>query len=494
MAYCVTNHTMRESDRLTIAGGIDSVELMRRAAQAIYESAQWKGKIYIICGKGNNGGDGLALADVMYTHGIEPYVFLTHSCCLSADATYYLNRLIRVKYPRIYDVQTCDFRCDMLVDCIFGTGFSGQPSGDTAELIRSINASGAYVVSADIPSGLDGDSGLGACAVNADLTVAVQSAKCGHFLADGKDRCGKLVVKEIGIEIRGEKIELFDESCVRDLMPARKNNTHKGTYGRAVVLGGCDRYAGAVKLANAGVSALRAGTGLCTIAAPDSLTAALGAYVVENTLFPMPQKDGKLIYDEDTLDRLTRGASAVAVGMGMGDDRESNRSIVDYFLRRFDGNLIVDADGLNALAGKTDLLAHAVGKVLITPHPAEMARLCATSVERILADPISAARVLAREFGVTVLLKGASSIVTDGTKVGLIVNGTPALAKGGSGDVLSGVILGFAAQGGSMYECAAAGGYLCAQAARAAQEEYGEYGVLAADVARCAAQIAAQSE
>ncbi|MDE6361859.1 MAG: NAD(P)H-hydrate epimerase, partial [Clostridia bacterium] len=218
MAYC---------DSRTIDGGIPSIELMRKVAQAVYDSRAWQGNIAIICGKGNNGGDGLALACIMADEGIFPNVYLLGD--MSADGRYYYDVLQDKGYERIYPICECDYDFDIIVDCIFGTGFKGQPRRQYAEVIDKINASRAYKISVDIPSGLDGDSGRYVTCVKADETITVQFAKTGLYLNDGKDMTGKLTVIDVGIGLYVDGANIVEEQDVAALFPKRKRNTHKGT-------------------------------------------------------------------------------------------------------------------------------------------------------------------------------------------------------------------------------------------------------------------------
>ena len=167
MTYCVSTATMRDSDAATIAAGVASTELMRRAAQGVFDRVEWRGRIAILCGKGNNGGDGLALAGILIERGFRPQVYLYAACSLSADAAYYREKLARIRYADVYDLQQWDGKADIVVDCLLGTGFRGEVRGDLRAAIETVNASGAYVVSVDIPSGLNGDSGRAPCAVRA---------------------------------------------------------------------------------------------------------------------------------------------------------------------------------------------------------------------------------------------------------------------------------------------------------------------------------------
>ena len=488
MEYAVSCKVMAESDRACIAGGVPSVELMARAAKGIFDNIDKSGKIYVVCGKGNNGGDGFALACLL-KDVCDISVFCI-SDRVSDDAEFYKKKLTDSGFRGIYPISECDYDCDLIVDCIFGTGFSGAPKREYVEVIERINSSGAKVVSADIPSGLDGTGGRAVVAVKADKTVAIQAIKSGLLLGDGKDCCGEIVVADIGIEIIGEKYAVIDDGFIKPLFAPRKNNCNKGSFGKSLIIGGSAEFPGAPKLAEAGRAALRAGAGLNTLCVPYSIAGAYAECVVESTLFPMADKDGRLAFDKGSLDRAMKGVTSVAIGPGMGGDKEENKKICDYIANNFDCDCIFDADALNAYGERITELKSKKARVLLTPHPKEASRLTGRSVEEILSDPIAATRKLAKDTACVVLLKGATTVVTDGDRVALVANGTPALAKGGSGDVLTGTICGMAARGVPLFESACAGAYLCAAAAKAAEKEYGDFGVLASDVCKAAKRIA----
>lgn len=488
MKFAVSNAVMAESDRACIAGGVPSVELMARAAKGIFENIDKSGRTYIICGKGNNGGDGFALACLMADGGFDVSVYYL-SEGVSPDATFYKNKLLSGGFDRIYPATDCDYDCDLIVDCIFGTGFSGVPKHEYAEVIERINSSRAKVVSADIPSGLDGTGGRATIAVKADRTIAVQAVKSGLLLGDGKDFCGEIVVVDIGIPITGEKYVVADESIFAPLFAKRKNNCNKGSFGKSLIIGGSKEFPGAPRLAEAGRAALRAGAGLNTLCVPYSLVGAYAGSIVESTLFPMADRDGRFVFDKGSIDSAMKGVTAVAIGPGMGGDREENAKICGYIVKDFDCDCILDADALNAFGQDITTLKDKHAGLLLTPHPKEASRLTGKSVDEILSDPVSAAKSLARSCDCTVLLKGSTTVVTDGSFVVLVANGTPALAKGGSGDVLTGTICGFTARGISLFDAACAGAYLCAEAAKAAEKEYGDWGVLASDVCKEAKKI-----
>ena len=483
MNFCVSASVMRTSDRLTIEGGVSGDILMQRAARSVFESVDWVGKkTYIICGKGNNGGDGYALACILAEKGYDFCVFAVGEN-RSATSKIFVDKLGQLGV-KVGDISQCDYDCDILVDCIFGVGFDRQADSATQKIFDSINACRAYVVSVDIPSGLNSDNGLGKDCVQADLTVAIQSLKRGHLLSYGKDKCGKVVVVDIGIEIVGEKEYIIDEEFVAKSFAPKRNNTNKGSYGKSVIIGGCAQYIGAVKLAQAGEAALRSGCGLNCIAVPSTLSDNLRNCVVDSTIFPMASRDEHIIFDKPALDKLTQSATAVAVGMGMGESFDDNRAVISYLLERFDGSILIDADGLNSLQGFEYLLDDKVGSVVITPHPKEMSRLCGISVSEVLANPVCVAENFAKEHNVVVLIKGTSTVVTDGQTTYVVTNGTPAQAKGGSGDVLSGVIVGLLARGIEPIKAAATGAWICAESAQKSSKKYGEYGTLASDCVR----------
>ncbi len=483
MKYCVSSRTMAYSDQTTIASGTAGYVLMDRAGKGVFDSIDWTGKkIYIFVGKGNNGGDGYALAVRMLNNDIYPYIFEVGDN-KSPTAKVFKDQLISRGYHQIFDIAFCDYDCDIAVDCIFGVGFSRSVDVVTQNIFDQINSSRAYVVSVDIPSGLNSDNGLGKDCIKADATIAIQSLKLGHLLGDGKDKCGIVKVVDIGISIVGEQIAIADDDYTSQFFLPRLNNTNKSSYGKSVILGGCPSYVGAVKLANIGSAALRCGCGLNVLAVSGSVAKAVRQHILDSTIFELAERDEHLVFDAHNLDQLMRGVNAMAVGMGMGSSYAHNAQIIDYILHNFRGNLLLDADGLNSIQGKTHILDNAQCKVVITPHPKEMARLTGLDTKEVLSNPLDTAREFAKAHNIVVLLKGTSTIVTDGDKAMIVTSGTPALAKGGSGDVLSGTILGLMARGVDIFDSAVVGSYICGKASVVASELFGEYGTLASDTA-----------
>ncbi|MDE6274994.1 MAG: NAD(P)H-hydrate dehydratase [Clostridia bacterium] len=482
MQKVLTTIQMSISDKCTIDGGVPSTQLMYRVAQKVFDGRVWQGSLAIICGKGNNGGDGLALASIMADNGIYPDVYLLGD--MSKDGRYYYDVLQSNGYDRIYPIGKCNYDFDIIVDCIFGTGFKGAPREEYSEVIDKINASRAYKISVDIPSGLDGDNGRYVTCIKADETITVQYAKTGLYLNDGKDMTGKLSVIDVGIGLFADGANVVEEKDVAVLFPKRKHNTHKGTFGKSAILGGCGNYLGAIRLANMGLCALRSGGGLNVIITPQSHVGNILGTVMESTVIGMPDQDGYFVFDKQAIDVALQGVDCLAIGMGMGNRYGENAKIIEYIVANYPIKIIIDADGLNSLATKVDMLKCAKAQIILTPHVKEMSRLCSKSVENVLDDPIGIAKNFANEYNVTVLLKGASSVITDGREVYLTTNGGAELSKGGSGDTLSGVMLGMLSQGISPIESAYSSAYLTAKVAKDLVNVYSEYGVLPSDVAR----------
>lgn len=485
MKEVVSVATMRKSDELTINSGVSGVNLMQRAGKSILDVMLSKFDlknrvIYIISGKGNNGGDGYALAVELQNKGYDYNVIKLGE--VSETSMNFYSKIPDDKFIEFNNTIKLDDKA-IIVDCIFGTGFKGKVKEDYRLVIDWINNSNAYVISADIPSGLNGDNGQGDICVKADCTVAIQGLKSGYYLSDGKDNTGEIIPQDIGINMLSDNINIIEDNDIAKLLKIRKHNSNKGSYGRVTIVGGCENYIGACKLANLGLSSLTAGAGLNTLATTKSVINYIGEYVCESTLLSMAESNGKMIFDKVNLDKIISNSAVIVLGMGMGDDHAENNKIIEYILQNFDGKLIIDADGLNSIAKDINKLRNKSCEVALTPHPKEMSRISGKSVEEIMDSPIESAKQFAKKYSCTVLLKGASTVVTDGEKVYLTVNGTPAQSKGGSGDVLSGVISAFAVDNNLIDACWG-GSHLCAMACNNLTEDYSVYGVLPSQVAR----------
>ena len=485
MLPIVTVKVMQESDQATIARGTSGRELMLRAAKGILDSYAWTGKTLIVCGTGNNAGDGYALATLMQEENLSCDLLLL-SNRFSEDGQYYFDICKHKGINHTLWSGSFDFSpYAQIVDCIFGIGFHGAPDEATAALIDAINASGKSVISADINSGLGGDNGLGMPCIQSDLTVAIQSYKTGHFLAQAKDVIKAHTAVDIGIQTSNENIFLLEEYDVANRFAPRKNYSHKGNYGYVAVMGGCVEYSGAAKLANMSAAALRAGCGVVTLAVPESITQAVAPYLLESTLLPIPaNEDGKMLYAPEILDKILSRYASVAVGMGWGSS-DAYKDILSHLLKNAHQPLIIDADGLNTLSTMDlTLLKEAKAPVILTPHLMEFSRLSGLAISEIEKDPITHAKAFAKEYGVILLLKGCCTIVTDGNVVYLSNRGCAGMATAGSGDVLSGILAGLCGYLNPDALTVAAGAYFAGIAGEMAEQKQGAVSMLASDTVR----------
>ncbi len=484
MIEVVSCDLMRKSDENTIKTKTPSTELMWRAGLGIYNSAKWQGKIGIVCGSGNNAGDGYALALILKENGIDCDLILL-SERLSTDGEYYFKKCLDVSISTIKYTKSTTLDCyDMIVDCIFGTGFKGETQGVYADAIEKINKSGAFVISADINSGLNGDNGMCKTAVKSDLTVSIGTRKSGHYLAMAKDHIKRLVNVDIGIDLIDTPMYLTEASDALCVYKPRLNFSHKGTYGYVAIIGGCGDYSGAPRLSALALSALRAGAGVSKVCVPKSIANIVATTLIEPTMCALSDKNGYIKFVPEEIDKALKGVRALAIGMGMGQGSDAYE-IIRYVLENYELTIIIDADGLNALAGHDlTILKNTKCTVILTPHIAELSRLSGVSIPEIYESPIKTAEEFAKEHNVILLLKGPSTIVTDGKNTRIVDTGCAGMATAGSGDVLSGIMLGTVAQNPIKEQmllnvCASA--YVNGLAGQLAMEQYGDVSMLSTD-------------
>ncbi len=446
MIPVVSVETMRNSDKAEIERGASGKTLMMRAGKAIANAVDFHGKIAIVCGTGNNAGDGYVLAlELCEKSTLSCVLFLTENK-FSTDGKFYFDKCIERNLPYEYIDKNTDLtEFDYIVDCLFGTGFHGKINDFNSLIIDKINNSNAIIVSVDTNSGLNGDNGLCDKAVKSNITISIGTYKTGHFLGMAKDYIKSLKNVDIGIPIIGEKFFLAEESDFASFVEERKNYSHKGTYGTAIIAGGCANYCGAVKLAASSLAALKSGCGLSRVVVPKSIMPSVAAEIKESTLFPLSDKNGEMKFKKKELAAALCGASAMAIGMGWGKGK-NNRKILDYVLHNVCSPVIIDADGLNVLAENKDLIVDKKCVTVLTPHVGEAARLLGKTRAEILSDPVAASKSLAIDYSSIVALKGAATIITDGKRVVVSNTGCAGMATAGSGDVLSGILVGVLAQ------------------------------------------------
>lgn len=489
----VTTSQMREADAHTIASqGVNGLELMKRAGAALADEAEnmldLRGKrirerVLVVCGGGNNGGDGFVCARILTKRGQEAdVVFFAEKT--SAECAEAKNRFLQLGGKILTQMPKNGY--SLVVDCLLGTGFHGELSEPMKKAIAGINAlkaQGAKVLAADIPSGVDGDNGcVREIAVQADKTLCLGEVKAGVYFGDGIDYAGEVLRADIGIVFpNGNYATLLNSGYVAGLLPHRKRNTNKGDYGKAAIVAGCKEYTGAAYLAMA--ACLRAGAGYTTLFTPAKLLPQYMLKAPEALLVPLC-KGTKMHFEDAELDRLL-GYSSIAYGMGMGVSKDVAKG-AEYLIENYTGKLVLDADALNSLAVYCakeidNVFAKKKCDVVITPHVKEFSRFTSQKTSAILENGLYAATGFAKKHGVSVLLKNAVTTITDGEKIFLNTAGGAGQAKGGSGDVLSGVIASLCACGFSGLDAACAGAYLTGKAAELAMEKYGEYSLTARD-------------
>ena len=481
---------MRMSDAIAISSFVPGMELMRRAGEGIFRAADWKAPVAVVCGTGNNAGDGYVTAMMLQEAGIACELLLQEEK-FTPDGKFWFDCCRARGIPvRLWAETESLEGYRSVADCIFGTGFHGKAEGEAARMIRLINESGAYVVSADINSGLNGDSGMAEEAVRSDLTVCIGSWKPGLFLNMAADLMKEKVCVDIGIPPKGRGMKLLEAEDVAELFPPRAHFSHKGTYGTAALIGGSLRYSGAIRLAAMANAGMRAGAGIVRVCAPRSLCGHMVPEILEATLFPLEESDGNLLFREETFREALRGTRSAAFGMGAGNTPETGKA-VRFLLREYEGTLILDADGLNALAEmQCEGLEGTKARVILTPHPGEFVRLSGKTMEKIRNNPIPLAEEFARKHRVTLLLKGPATIVTDGTETILTDRGAPGMATAGSGDVLSGVLAAVSAQHPeNPVKAAAAAAWINGRAGEIAQERFGDVSMTAGDTAAAIPEV-----
>ncbi|NIM04447.1 MAG: NAD(P)H-hydrate dehydratase [Armatimonadetes bacterium] len=496
----VTSEQMNALDRAAQEAGVSIMELMENAGRAVFEKAEAMlgtpqgRRVAIICGKGNNGGDGLVAARYLkkWGAGVEVLLACSASDLKGAPKANYGSAL-QAGVPVEENAQAdrvlgaCE-QADLVIDALLGTGIKGAVERSAAEIISAVNRANRPVLAVDIPSGIQADTGeIAGVAVHANHTVTVGLPKWGLLNFPGAEYAGRVVVADIGIpaaaiEAMSITAEYLDAAEVAHLLPRRSPAAHKGDCGRALVIAGSAGYTGAAALCSMG--ALRMGAGLVTLAVPASLNDVMEAKLTEVITRPMPETAARSLSKEAQQEILELAARSDVVAMGPGLSLEPETALL---VRRLVGRLaipvVLDADALTALSTDIDLLKGAQAPIVCTPHPGEMARLVNLSPAEVQKARASTAQSLARSIEGVVVLKGAATLIAD-AEDRLRVNrtGNAGMASGGTGDVLTGMIAGLLAQGMSPFDAASVGTYLHGLAGDLAAAEKGDMGLIASDL------------
>ncbi len=502
-----TREEMRRLDKMALDKlGLSGLVLMENAGRAVADGVKATlgcvagRRVFVLAGKGNNGGDGLVAARHLENDGAHVRVFLFGTPDeLSPDAkvnhrilTAAGGEVLVVREERDWQrVKMALPFADCLVDALVGTGAQGALSGAVERAAKLLNEAQRPVVAVDIPSGVDANTGLvSGPAVRAQRTVTLALPKPGLLLQPGAGYAGELAVADIGIPARltaelALRRHVVENNWVREVLPKRRVTDHKGDAGRVLVVAGSRGLTGAAVLS--ATAAARSGAGLVTAAVPRSLELLVAGKLTEVMTLGLPdQGEGAGLVDAAVETVLAKAAQSDVVALGPGLGREAGtQSVVRQLLQQAACPLVLDADALFAIANEPHLLGKAAAVPVITPHPGEMARFWGMKAAEINENRLAVAQQAAEEWGAIVVLKGAPTVIAypDG-EVFVNPTGGPALASGGTGDVLTGVIAAFIAQGMTSHQAAVAGVYVHGLAGQILARS-GDLGVLAGDVAAC---------
>jgi len=491
---------MSKIDRTAIEDiGIPGVVLMENAGRGIVQAIEnflgdiAKKQIVFFCGKGNNGGDGYVVARHLHNRGAQVSVFLAGKKeKIKGDALINLKILeqmgITVKEIASTDQVSLPPRIDLVVDALLGTGVTGPVVGFFGELIRFMNDLGAPIISVDLPSGMETDTGAvhGDC-VKAEMTVTMAHLKTGLLFSPARDFAGEVVIADISVppeiseRLKGNKF-LVEADDVRSRLPKRKLDAHKTNCGTVVVFAGSVGMTGAATLT--AISSLQAGAGLTKLGIPASLNPILEQKLTEVMTVPLAETNDQSISltARDQIGELLDWAHVLAVGPGLSTHPDTVE-FVKWLMTHVTKPMVLDADGINALSGAPEMIENYRSDLIITPHPGELARLIGTPIADILKDRLNAVRQLAQQWGKIIVLKGGPTVIAapDGN---LYINstGNPGMATGGSGDVLTGIIAGLLAQKLSPLDAALVGVYLHGRAGDLAAEDLSQPGMIAGDI------------
>jgi NAD(P)H-hydrate epimerase len=510
----LTAAQMREIDRLTIEElGLPSLTLMENAGVQFVLALERRfpnlreHRVTILCGKGNNGGDGFVIARQLWMRGVSPrVVLLADPASLAADAAVNFNYLTRIGLE-MWVARTFDdwlrlkpdlLNSTLLVDAILGTGLAKPLEGFYLEIVSDLNSGfpPVPVISVDMPTGLPSDTGdyIGE-SVRAAMTVTFTAPKVSHVFPPNSGYVGDLVVASIGAppelveQGAGLFLNLHEPSDVAPVLTPRLRDAHKGDFGRILIVAGGRGKTGAAALA--GQAALRSGGGLVTVATASSAVPVVAASLAELMTEPLPETDTGAIsaraFDYGVFGKVAAEKDIVAIGPGLSTHPDT----VDFIrrvVRDFRMPMVIDADGLNALAGATELLDGRERLIVVTPHPGEMARLLGVSTADVQARRVETARALATAHHIYVVLKGHRTLVAEPEgQVHVSPTGNPGMASAGMGDVLTGIIPSFLAQfsGRAPGAVISAAVYLHGLAGDLAAAELGEMPITAGDIIRC---------
>ena len=494
MKYIVSGSEMNRIDEFAINEiGIPQMVLMERAALCVYNHIKSKfnpkAKILIVVEGGNNGADGIALARMLLHDRYNVEVFYIDGIKTSSafDMQYSIAKKLGVNF--IDEIVDCGY--DVVVDAVFGVGLSRTITGKQAETINIMNEIDGYKLAVDIPSGIDSSTGfvLGT-AFKSDTTITFGLMKEGLLTGLGSEYGGKIIVEDIGIPQKAvdfvrPRYYTYEEADLDKLLPYRKIDSHKGSFGKIGIIGGSKNMAGAAMFS--AEAAYRMGCGLVRVCTTEENREIMQINLPEAML---------TTYNPDNIDSVRKAvketikwSDVIVLGPGLGQDH-----IAEYITRKvlfyYEKHVVIDADGLNVLSKNMDYFRNTKAKLIITPHLMEMSRLTGVKTGQIKEKKYEIAREFSKNYGAIVVLKDARTVVSDGgTQAYINITGNNGMATGGSGDVLTGIIAGLLGQGMPMFEAAKLGVCMHGLAGQEAANDKGRYSMIARDIIRSITRV-----
>lgn len=463
----LTAKEIKRVEENAFASGLTEEGLMHAAGSACFAKIMKllpdikTKKAAVFCGNGKNAGDGFVIAELLHKSSVDTVIVLADRQPELREPLMYYTSAVNAGV-RAVKFDDYDMDCDVIVDCIFGIGFNGVPRSPFERVIDSVNESGALVISIDTPGGTNASDGSAQKAVKADFTIAISCLKYCHVLPPSNALCGDVSVVGIGIPEKcfdGAYAKTIDKAGVKKSFPVRDKNSHKGSCGHQLNICGSYLMPGAAVIC-AG-AALRAGAGLVKCAFPKSVYQVMASSLSQPVFKPLCENEEKTLSMGAVNDILCEldWADCIAVGCGLGNN-DDIQVIVSQVIKNSPVAVVLDADGINALSPFIDIIKDRKAPLIITPHPAEMARLIGESIQYVQSNRAAVAGAFAKENDCIVVLKGANTVVTDGKEIFFNTTGNPGMSMGGTGDMLTGMLAAFVSQGMAPFDAAKAAVYI----------------------------------
>ncbi len=499
MINVTTTNNVKKSEELMFRTKILNLDLMKKAGVACSNSFKFFGKVAILSGTGNNAGDGFVLAYELYKKNIDVTIILLKEK-FSENGKHYFdickeNNIKILKYDFDMDLS----KYNILVDSILGIGIKKNLDYIYINAIKNINETknknkDIIVLSIDINSGLNSDTGIGDVVVKSDMTLSIGVFKLGHFLNMAKDYIKNKINLDIGIELIDESYKVAEFEDIIKMFDKRKNFSHKGSFGKVCLFGGSLEYSGAIQLSNMALSSLKSGAGISAIAVPRFLADIVIKNILESTLFLIDSNDDEIIFNRENIDVLIDNYDVITFGMGVGRSIGAEE-ILYYLLENYSKKLVIDADGLFILSQNINLLKKSKAKIVLTPHLKEFERLYNSyrksigdfkeyTVLDILNNQIEFVLDFCKYYDVVLLLKGATSLIVENEQITLVDRGTNGMATAGSGDVLSGIVTGLLGYFHNVYNAVVASTFINGMAGEFASSEMSNFSQIASDTVK----------